>query len=369
MIRSSLESRIHILHRPTPEDAIGSRKWLKAAVVLTAVTLALGALALWRWRNSPFQWRLFWSAFIDLDWRWLAGAIALLLFTYFGRVLRWEVMLRPIKPNPSLWRLTSATVIGFTAVVLLGRPGELVRPYLIAIKEGVPFSSQMAAWILERILDLLVVLLIFGYALARIPANHLPLSAGLQWTLSVGGYFVATVSTVAVLLLLAMRNFSESSERRLLSALSFLPEGAYRRTQTTLRAFVQGMQATRNHGFLSLLLFYTALEWGAIVGGYYLLFQAFPSTAHLNLTAVVIFVGFVSFGSIVQIPGIGGGVQVASVVVLTELFGIPFEAAAGMALLIWILTFVIIVPFGLGFALHEGINWRSFRHIQEEVGL
>ena len=64
-----------------------------------------------------------------------------------------------------------------------------------------------------------------------------------------------------------------------------------------------------------------------------------------------------------------GGVQVASVVVLTELFGIPFEAAAGMSLLIWILTFVIIVPFGLGFALHEGINWRSFRHIQEEVGL
>ena len=38
-------------------------------------------------------------------------------------------------------------------MVILGRAGELVRPYLISLKEQVPFSSQMAAWLLERILD------------------------------------------------------------------------------------------------------------------------------------------------------------------------------------------------------------------------
>ena len=42
--------------------------------------------------------------------------------------------------------------------------------------------------------------------------------------------------------------------------------------------------------------------------------------------------GFVSFGSIVQIPGIGGGMQVVSVLVLTELFGVRLELATAFAL-------------------------------------
>jgi hypothetical protein len=55
------------------------------------------------------------------------------------------------------------------------------------------------------------------------------------------------------------------------------------------------------------------------------------------------------------------------VIVLTELFGLSFESATGMAILIWVLSFVIIVPFGLLFAFHEGINWRKFKHLPEEV--
>ena len=47
---------------------------------------------------------------------------------------------------------------------LSGRPGELIRPYLIAVREKTPFSSQMAIWLLERIWDLLIVLAMFGFA-------------------------------------------------------------------------------------------------------------------------------------------------------------------------------------------------------------
>ena len=82
---------------------------------------------------------------------------------------------------------------------------------------------------------------------------------------------------------------------------------------------------------------------------------------------VLVFVGFVALGSIIQIPGIGGGVQVAAIIVLTELFGLSIESATGMALLIWVLTFVSIVPFGVAFAFHEGLNWRKFRDLAQEV--
>ena len=64
--------------------------------------------------------------------------------------------------------LLSATMIGFTAITLFGRPGEFVRPYLIARKEQVPVTSQFAAWVLERIFDLLMALLLFAFALTRV---------------------------------------------------------------------------------------------------------------------------------------------------------------------------------------------------------
>jgi hypothetical protein len=78
---------------------------------------------------------------------------------------------------------------------------------------------------------------------------------------------------------------------------------------------------------------------------------------------VLIFVGFVSFGAAVQIPGIGGGLQVVAVVVLTELFRVRLEPATSFAILIWILSFVVIVPVGLMLTLKEGLDWRSLRRM------
>ncbi len=94
------------------------------------------AFVLYRWRTSGFSWHEFTRALVNVDWSWLALALALILATYVGRAMRWEVMLRPLQKHTSLWRGFSATAIGFTAVVLFGRAGEPVRPYLIAKKRG-----------------------------------------------------------------------------------------------------------------------------------------------------------------------------------------------------------------------------------------
>ena len=54
----------------------------------------------------------------------------------------------------SAGRLVAPTIVGFTALALLGRAGEMIRPYLIARKENVSFSSQLAVWAVERIFDM-----------------------------------------------------------------------------------------------------------------------------------------------------------------------------------------------------------------------
>lgn len=343
--------------------------WRKRALLIALAVVAVLAAIVYRTRGTSFQWRLFLATFQGIHWIWLAASICLMLLTYVGRALRWEVMLRPLGRKLRIWKLTYDTAIGFTAVVLLGRAGELVRPYLISLSSGIPFSSQVAAWLLERMLDLLVVLLLFGFALTRIHTHNLPVGPSLQWVLGVGGYLICALGAICLILLILFRNFAGPVQKRILSALTFLPEERWVRFEKMLTAFSQGMQATRNVRSLALLVIYTGIEWAIIIGSYYTLFLAFPATASFEITDVVVFLGFVSFGSIIQIPGIGGGIQVSSVVVLTQIYGLSFESAAGLALFIWIVTFVVVVPIGLACAFHQGLNWSKLKHLPEDIPL
>ncbi len=336
-------------------------------MALLLFTLLLGWLLATRWRDSGFEWSDFAATFRRLNWGWITVSAVFGLLTYYGRALRWQVMLRTVAPGAGLGNLLRATAIGFTAVLLFGRPGEFVRPYLISVKEKVSFSSQLAAWMLERILDLLTVMLVFGFALTQVPQGSIGPRFG--WVLQTGGYIVGISCSICVIVLFVLRVYTDSMRRRLVEALAFLPRHHMERVERVIDAFLEGLKVTRNSSYLLSLFGYTALEWILIAMCYLCLFKAFPETSGFGWSAVLIFMGFVSFGSIFQIPGVGGGVQLVTVVVLTELFALQLEPATSIALLTWILTFVVIIPPGLFLAFQEGLNWRRLRALEAEAGL
>jgi len=313
--------------------------------MILLILAALAGFVYYRWRTSGFSWNKFLEALEGLDWSWMALSLALVLATYVGRALRWEVMLRPLTRQASLVRILSATIIGFTAVVLFGRAGEPVRPYLISRKEGVSFSSQLAAWLLERLLDLLMVLVIFGLALSQVVHSNIPANPRVHAILQAGGYTAGVTGLICLTLLIAVRQFQGRVRERLMGALEFLPGPLHGRIEKFLAAFEEGMQATRQGSSVGLLMVYSALEWIMIAGAFFCVFHAFPATSIFQMNDVVIVLGFVAFGSIVQIPGIGGGMQIAT------------------ALVLWLVSFVSIVPLGLALAFHEGIQWGNLRHI------
>jgi uncharacterized protein (TIRG00374 family) len=314
-----------------------------------------------------FDWRMAGRSIAGIQGGWLLASLVPIYGTYCGRALRWAVFLKPVKAQPSLRNLLSATIIGFTAIALFGRPGEFIRPYLIAIKERVPATSQFAAWILERIFDLLMALLVFAYALSKVNASDLRVGSSLSWVLAMGGRIVLTACLILFILLLSFRHLSQPLQHWLTAAGRFLPEAYQQKMGKVMAAFVQGMECTRSDGALIAVFLYSVLEWVLIAASYWCLAQACVGMLQFSLVDVLIFMGFVSFGSIVQIPGIGGGVQVVAVVVLTELFGLRLELATSFAFLVWAITFVAIVPFGLLLALREGLNWRSLRQIGREA--
>ncbi len=340
-----------------------TKKHLGIAVAVVVAVVLVG-YAVWRVHDSGFSWAKFAASFYHVDWSWLALALSLVLATYVGRALRWEVMIRPLRKDASLWRLFTATAIGFTAVVLFGRAGEPVRPYLIAKREGVPFSSQMAAWVVERILDLLMVLLIFGIALTQVQHSAIEPGPKTKAILQTGGYLVGLLGAVFLAILIGLRQFRAGMHQRLLRLLSFLPQRVLPKIQGILGSFEEGMESMRSAWSVFLLAAYTVIEWSVIAAAYFCFFRAFPATSGFSLADVVIVLGFVAFGSAVQIPGVGGGMQVVAVLVLTELFGLGLSAATGIAVVLWIISFVTIVPLGLALAFHEGIKWRSLKHLE-----
>ena len=101
----------------------------KRILVYATVLAVLAVLVYFQFRNwKNFDWAMFWSERPDpVRILYAAGFI---YFSYFLRALRWKIFLRPVRKEASLKGILPATVIGFTGLALLGRPGELIRPYL-----------------------------------------------------------------------------------------------------------------------------------------------------------------------------------------------------------------------------------------------
>jgi hypothetical protein len=100
----------------------------------------------------------------------------------------------------------------------------------------------------------------------------------------------------------------------------------------------------------------------------------FPVTAAglgkiIGLLDVAAFWVFAAIGAVIQLPGVGGGMPIASVLALTELFKLPVEPATGLALLIWAGSSLVALPLGIPFLFHEGLSWRRIRQLREESGL
>jgi uncharacterized membrane protein YbhN (UPF0104 family) len=347
------------------------RKGLKKQHLGLAITLALvlgaGVFLYFRLSESGFAWVRFVAVLRGLSLPWIAASIPLIWAAYVVRALRWKVMIRPMAPHATLWDMIVSTFIGFTAVVLFGRAGEPVRPYLIAHKQGLPFSSQVAAWFVERILDLLMILALFGLALTRTGNVGWAPDSKLHTALQAAGWVAGLTGAGCLAGLIALRRYRGQIRARLEQALAFLPEAALVKVQKFIQAFDEGMESTRDPASLWMLVGLTVLEWTLVAGVFVAVLWAFPEVAQLSVSEVLTTMGFVTFAGVVQIPGVGGGMQIATILVLTEMYGIGVEAASGVALVLWAANFLTALPLGLFMAFREGIRWRTMKHVGDDL--
>ncbi len=95
---------------------------------------------------------------IDYFWLWIALIFGLL--SHISRAMRWQLLVQPLGYKPSFWNSFFAVMSTYIANLAVPRLGEVTRPTLIKKYEKIPFSTTLGTIILERIIDVLILLVL-----------------------------------------------------------------------------------------------------------------------------------------------------------------------------------------------------------------
>ncbi len=285
---------------------------------------------------------------------------------YALRALRWKVFQRNLGPS-HFGTIYAMTLAGFSAVFLLGRAGEPVRPLLLSRKERLPIADLFGIYALERLFDLASAAVIAAIGLLLFQSHgHVGDTAGKLETAArtTGSLLFAGVAAAIVFLLYLRLHGSALLERRLQGWV--IAHGWRARIAGIFLGFARGVQAIRAWSDLALSVIYSAAHWFLVLLVYLWVSHSFGGTlTSLTMGDAMLVMSFTLVGSAVQLPGLGGGSQVACFLAYTAVFGVEKEAAAAASIVMWLITFAACSIAGVPLLIHEGLSLGKLRELAE----
>jgi len=293
------------------------------------------------WVLHGYNFQEFPSDIRDLDWKWVALAVAADLAVYFSHGWRWNTLLNPVV-GLRFWRTVQAIFIGlFANEVLPLRVGEVIRCYLLAHWNDLRISLVIASAAVERLVDgfiLLATLIITAIVVKGIPP-----------------YLIIPVRIFSLLLIFGAAIMAWVVLRKQHVHLVV----AESRWASTLRHIVEGlhlMGGWRTMGPTILIsLLYLALQ----VLSYYALMKAYRFDLSFWVAGAVL--AIVRFGTVVpNAPGNIGLTQVACVAAL-KLFDVEPNVAKTFSFVLNLATVLPLLVGGAFATALTGVNIGELR--------
>ena len=337
------------------------RKRTFLPLIVTAILAALIFLQIHAWRK--FNWKEFWNQTKAVHWWLVVFAVLLVHAADALRGLRWAVLLRPMRQvNPI--SLVGPQFVGFSGLALLGRAGELIRPYIIGRRTELTMSSQMAIWTVERLFDMGAVALLLGLSLF---SGALRSYENYSTVRVIGLLAIVSIALLIIGAFLLWRNgqaVSEWVKNGFLSRFPSVAHGLSRRIST----FSQSLHTIRDARSFIIVTLLSFAIWMMVAGSYRLVTNAYQQPLSDFGFAEVVLLMFASIaGGIAQLPAIGGGSQLATIGTLTNFFGINAELSTSCGILLWLVTFMSVVPLGLVLAHREHVSLRQLVKEEEQA--
>jgi uncharacterized protein (TIRG00374 family) len=315
---------------------------------------------------ADFTWRRFIESVGQANIWLLLLSFAAIYGCYAIRAARWQRFCRYLGPT-SFLNTFRGTVMGFAAIFVLGRAGEPVRPLLLARKDRLPVASMFGIYFLERYCDFAAAAALACLSLLVFTNRLSDAGADMDWVgharhgawLLLGGLIALT----AVLVYYRVHG-AAAVDRRLER---WRGSGGFRmRFASAISGISEGLQAIRTMSDLWAAIGFTAAHWVLAVLIYMWVSQAFSSAfvhSDMNFWGAMLLLAVTLVGSVLQLPGIGGGAQIASIVALTAIFGVMQEPAIAIAAVLWVITFAGCTLAGIPLLIHEGMSLGELRKL------
>ncbi len=248
----------------------------------------------------------------------------------------------------SFLQLLSVNAVGFLAInVVPLRLGELLRPYLLQ-RAGVPLGRAMAAIVVERVLDmamLLVLLLGLGWVV-ELPREGILI--GTVDVVAAGQRLAGATTLLGVLAGAALVGFGPAVEARL---------GAGSRAGEFLRRFRDGWARLVADPVEALrLMALTAVTWACTVTAVGFALAAFPGVPTGIGPAWTYWTVVISVTLVTPTPGFLGAYEAAGVAALW-LYGVGGSLARTVAVAFHVAQFGYVFALGWFFLVREGLGW------------
>jgi uncharacterized protein (TIRG00374 family) len=304
-----------------------------------------------------------WAVTRHAHWPLLLAGVGITLLSYTLRALRWQYLLAPIGET-HFGVAFRTTVIGFAASFLLpARAGEVLRPYLLARREQLPATAAFATIILERLLDLLTVLLLFGVFVVAVDPASLPGNPRVYADVKLGGLIALAGALVGLVVLFFLAGHPERLGRAALRIERVLPQRLAHIAARFVETFAQGLAVMRQPGRLAVSLLLSFPLWCSIAAGIFITSRAFDITfgylgSFLVMTLLVV-------GVAAPTPGAVGGFHAMYKLAVMTFFSVDENRAVAAAVVLHAISFVPITLLGLVFMAREGLTFGRMRAMAE----
>lgn len=244
----------------------------------------------------------------------------------------------------------SATCVGQAANNLFPfRVGDLIQAYFLGRKEKISKSTVFSTVVLERLADLIFLILIFFI---------ISFFFVLPKQINIFALIVATFSLVIFFVLVL--KFEKQTEELSRKLLSFFSKKLAERFFQFFRSFVSGFKVLRQGHLLLRVILISLVLWFIYILTVYVMFFAFQIS--LPFSAAMFFLAIVGVSvTIPSSPGYVGTWEFFGVMALS-FYQINKELALSFTLVHHLLNFIWVTLLGIFFILRESISLREIKN-------
>jgi uncharacterized protein (TIRG00374 family) len=319
--------------------------------LLVGALLAVALLALF---FRGIDWHALGQALRGANPVFLAGLVLVTVAVYSVRAWRWGDLLAPLG-RVGYADLFSATMVGFASGLLVPRAGELLRPWLVSRRHPIPTSAGFATIILERLIDLITVLVLFALYLFVLPTPATQVEGPAMDLAKWFGIAGAGVSLAALVFLLALHTNAERVVGVLEKVLARAPRWLAEPLGRMLHSFSAGLAVLRAPvAHLAKIGLQSLVVWLLIALSFYLNHLAFR--IDLPFHATFLLIAFLVVGVAIPTPGMVGGFHAFYLLALGEVYAIDRATAVAAGIAAHALSNLPILVFGLALLGRDGLS-------------